>query len=85
MPHDHNQKLILVHASKSRPKGQWFDDNYDVWDGNAKVVGHIFRAPVASPGRSWFWTIPARVPQSTHDRGYAASREQAMADFNARY
>jgi hypothetical protein len=25
----------------------------------------------------------ARVPQYPHDRGYAASREQAMADFKS--
>jgi hypothetical protein len=25
------------------------------------------------------------VPQSAHDRGYAATWENAMADFNARY
>jgi hypothetical protein len=34
---------------------------------------------------SWFWTITARVPQSMADRGYTASREQAMADFKARW
>jgi len=27
----------------------------------------------------------ARVPQYSHDRGYAASREEAMADFKARW
>jgi hypothetical protein len=37
----------------------------------------------ASRDTPWFWMITARVPQSTHDRGYAASREQAMADFKA--
>ena len=30
--------------------------------------------------RSFFM---ARVPQYPHDRGYAANREQAMADFRA--
>jgi hypothetical protein len=28
--------------------------------------------------------ILARDPQTMHDRGFAASREQAMADFKAR-
>jgi hypothetical protein len=27
----------------------------------------------------------ARVPQYLHDRGYAPSREDAMADFKARW
>jgi hypothetical protein len=69
MPHGRHPKLILVHASKSRPSGKWTDDDYDVWDWNAKVVGRIFRAPVAPPGRSWFWTITVRLPQYPTVRG----------------
>jgi hypothetical protein len=81
MPHDHSQKLILVHASKSRPKSQYSDDDYDVWDGNAKAVGRIFRATVTPPGRPWFWTITERALQRPTDLGYAASCEEAMAAF----
>jgi hypothetical protein len=34
-------------------------------------------------GRRWFWSSTPRVPQGTHDHGYSATREQAMADFKA--
>ncbi|MGA7664528.1 MAG: hypothetical protein WBW13_06715, partial [Pseudolabrys sp.] len=34
----------------------------------------------------WSWTITAREqPRSVYNRGYAASREQAMRYFKARY
>jgi hypothetical protein len=72
--------LILRRASKSRPSGEWSDDDYDVFDGE-QYVGRIMSHPQTPKGRPWFWTITARVPQSTRDRGYAESREQAMADF----
>jgi hypothetical protein len=38
------------------------------------------RASKSRPSGTWE-TITGRIPQSTHDRGYAESREQAMADF----
>jgi hypothetical protein len=81
MPHDRSPILFLVHASESRPKGQWSDDDYDVRDGRAKVVGRIYRATTTPPGRPWFWTITERALQRPTDLGYAATCEEAMAAF----
>ena len=72
--------LTLKRASKHRPGGPWSDDDYDVFDGE-RHVGRIMWTHAASKETPWFWTITARVPQQPTDRGYAASREDAMAEF----
>ena len=81
-------RLVLVSARKSRGADYWDKDDYDVRLGNAsgRVVGRIFRQPRAPKEQPWFWTITAREqPPSVYNRGYAASREQAMRYFKARY
>jgi hypothetical protein len=58
-------------------------DDYEVLDENRKPIGRIMRALAAPSKTPWLWSITARFPQTPHDRGYAESREQAMADFKA--
>jgi hypothetical protein len=52
----------------------------------AKVIGRIVRHPQAPKETPWFWTIIAEGrKRSLSDRGYAVSREQAMAQFRAQW
>jgi hypothetical protein len=80
--------LVLVSARKSRGAGHWDKDDYDVrlGGGSGPVVGRIMRHPQAPEAQPWFWTITAREqPPSVYNRGYAASREQVIRYFRARY
>jgi hypothetical protein len=78
--------FVLIKASKSLG-GVWSDDAYLVRDrARNVVVGHIMLHPQAPKDQPWFWTITAReISPSAHNRGYSATREQAMADFKARW
>jgi hypothetical protein len=81
-------RLVLVSARKSRGTDYWDNNDYDVrlGDGSGGVVGRIFRQPRAPKEQPWYWTITAREqPPSVYNHGYAASREQAMRYFKARY
>src|SRR2546421_4185604 len=73
--------LLLKRASASRPSGDWNDDDFDVL-ADGVVVGRIMKAAAVPVGMSWMWTLAFehhedRIPT----RGYAATREAAMAAF----
>ena len=75
--------FTLVRTNESRGGG---DDDYDVCDGD-KVIGRIVRHPQAPMEAPWFWVINAEgfSPSWLMDRGYAVSREHALAQFRARW
>jgi hypothetical protein len=73
--------LTLKRASASRPSGDWNDDDFDVL-ADGVVVGRIMKAAAVPVGMSWMCTLAFghhedRIPT----RGYAATREAAMAAF----
>jgi hypothetical protein len=76
------EALSLVRASKNRD-GEWSSDDYDVFEGK-RQIGRITLTSEAPEGKPWSWAITAR-PDSTQNRGYAASVEQAMRELNARW
>jgi hypothetical protein len=60
-------------------------DDYVVLDGG-RCVGRIFLSPQSPPDRNWMWTITAvDFTPSIDNRGYSATREQAMMDFKAQW
>ena len=61
-------------------------DDYVVLDTKGQVVGRIMLHPQAPEDKPWFWTITDRWKRpSIDDKGYSATRENAMADFKARW
>jgi hypothetical protein len=53
------------------------------FDESRKRIGRIMWTHAASRETPWFWTITARVPQQSSNRGYAVTRADAMAAFKA--
>lgn len=76
-------RLTLTRASKSHD-GTRDPDDYAVRNAAGRVVGRIVRHPQARKGHEWLWMISAReIKPSTANRGYAATRDKAMAEFKA--
>jgi len=69
---------------KSATSGEWSDQEFDVFDGDA-LVGHILRSHAASPDRPWLWTISGRLSEGADDRGYARSLDAAMLELTSQW
>ena len=60
-------------------------DDYVVLD-RGRVIGRVMLNPQAPYRHPWFWTITAvEFPSSVYNKGYSETREQALADFKARW
>ena len=79
------QTLILKPTGSHYGDGSWGDNDFVVLD-DGQVVGRIMLHPQAPKRQPWMWTITARdMPPSTHNHGYADTREDAMAKFKMQW
>lgn len=75
---------LILKKTAAHYGGDWSDDDYVVLR-DGQVIGRIMLHPQAPKGQPWFWTITTlEQPPSIDNRGYSATREQAMAEFKAR-
>jgi hypothetical protein len=74
--------LTLVRANKSCGGGHWSDDDY----ASGRVIGRIMLHPQSPKDQPSFCTITAcEAKQTNYNKGYASTREQAMAEFKEQW
>jgi hypothetical protein len=74
--------MITMLPLKSAKSGQWRVDIYNVRD-RGRIIGRVMRTHIA--GWPWFWAITAQRRQRCGDRGYAASRDNAIEQLRRRW
>jgi hypothetical protein len=75
---------LALYLKPTRLPGNPADD-YEVFDENRRPIGRIMLHPQSPKDRPWFWTITRGAKPSIYNRGSSPNREQAMADFKARW
>jgi hypothetical protein len=77
-------KTLTLKPTASHYGGEWAADDYVVLR-DSEVIGRIIKRPLAPTAQKWFWTITTLEQKPSIDnRGYSATREEAMTDFKAR-
>jgi hypothetical protein len=79
-------KFTLISARRYYADMSWGGEDYVVLDRKGQLVGRIILHAQRPKDRRWLWAITApKQPPSVHNQGYSATREHAMADFNAQW
>jgi hypothetical protein len=78
-------ELVLKKLGKHFGIDPWLESNNDylVLNDAGRIIGRIVKRAFSPNGRPWVWTITA--PSFFNNHGYSETREQAMADFRARW
>lgn len=78
-------RLLLKKTSDHYGDPSWSGDDYVVLRDGA-VIGRIMKAPQGPELLPWFWSITdLDCSPSVHNRGFAATREEAMTHFKSRW